>query len=578
MDHTYGPGQWSAQGYEESSGGLTVKSLKVTLPPGRTEGQPGDLNIDSIFIKKLLPKNRLEEILPLADWRNQPGTALAEAVQLKGLSGRENRPEGDIEIKIEEMDLAGLKLAQSAAGAPAGADGFLKALRLDSLSYKNFHLAVKSQDAEATAAVDSAAFGGLSFGGDAPALPELAGLETYAFLKYMAALSLKSLKATGLKIDFQGRAPEAPLQGHLSLASLEETDLQPFKSVGAFKLTGLQSSLTDGQGQNYSLNLAGFSLKGLDITDYLGKIMAGLAAVRDNPERADDLITGQFTLADLFVSPVSLEETALTGLELDLAGLASVKLAEMKATGPYRTGEIPASAKSWLKGLEINLSGDPQAEKGTPGRDIHDLSQVLGRNAFTLEAETETAYEAKTGQFTTKLNRLATKDLFDLSLSQTWGGLTKDRLEKFKNIPLNALFLAALNPGDLLGDASFNAFNLKYIDRGLVDLVFDLKAKEEGLTGAQLKQRTMAETEMGLAVVGTLYLKNIGDLSRPLLDFLKSPQSLEIDLKAVPPLNFAAAKELGAAPLAVLDALNITVSANGQAGSPLRFVRPDAGK
>jgi len=514
MDHVYGPGQWSDQGYEESSGGLTVKGLKVTLPSGQTEDRPGDLNIDSIFIKKLLPKDRLEKILPLADWQGQPGTALAGIIRLKGLSGRKNRPEGDIEIKIGEMDLEGL-----------------------------------------------------NFSGNAP--PELAGLETDAFLKYMAVLKVKSLKAAGLKMDFQGR--EVPIQGRLSLAALEETDLQPFKSVGALKLTDLQSRLTDIEGRNHSLNLAGFSLKGLDIADYLGKVMAGLAAARDNPEGAEDLIAGQFTLADLFVSPVSLEETALTGLELDLGGLASIKLAEFKAAGSYRTGEIPVSAKSWLKGLEINLSGDPQAEKDTPGRDIYDLIQLLGRNAFALEAETESAYEPKTGQSIIRLNRLAVKDLFDLSLSQTWGGLTRDRLEKFKKVPLNALFLAALNPSDLLGDASFNAFNLKYTDRGLVDLVFDLKAREEGLTGAQLKQKTLAETEMGLTIVGTLYLKNIGDLSRPLLDFLKSPQSLEIDLQAAPPLNFNVVQSLGATPLAILDALNITVSANGQAGSPLRF-------
>jgi len=568
MDHVYGPGQWSARGYEESSGGLEVKGLKIKLPPkaGWAEG-PCDLTIDSVFIKKLLPKSKLEKILALAGWQGQPETALAETVRLKGL--RLNGTGDELEIKFENLDLEGLKLAQAAPGAPAGAEGFRKALRLGSLGYKNLEFTVRGREAEAVVTVDSATFGALNLGGDIPDQFSRVLFGDNVPFKEIVGLNFASLKASGLKLDFIGRAPEAPLKGGFSLAALEETN-QTLTSVGSFKLTDLEGRLTDGEGRNYRLNLAGYSLKGLDVADYLGKLLAGLAAMKDNPE-ASEAIIDQFTLANFFVSPFSLEEAALIGLDMDLPGLGSLKVAEMGATGPYRTGEIPASAKSWLKGLEISLTGDPAAGKGTPARDIHEFRQTMGRNTFTLEAETESAYEAGTGRLTTKLNRLAASGLFDLSLSQTWGGLTRDRLEKFKKIPFNALYLAALNPGDILGDASFNAFNLKYTDRGLVDLAFSISAKEEGVTGEVLKQRITAEMGLMLAIVGARHLKNFEDLSRPLLDFIQKPQSLEIDLKAVPPLTFTA-RTLEADPLAILDTLNITFSANGQPGSPLRFV------
>jgi hypothetical protein len=508
MDRVSGPGQWSDQGHKWSSGGLTVNglTLKIDREVG-TDGPPVTMTVDSVFIKKLAPKSQMEKLLSLADWQGQPATVLAGAVRLKDFQGREAGPGGEIETRIEELNLGEAKLAPSAPEAPAGADGFLKALRLGSLGYKNFRLTFKGPEAEASAAVESATLESLSFG-----------------------------------------------------------------AVGTLKMTDLKSGFTGGEGRNYSLNLAGLSLRGLDAADYLGKLLAGLALIKDNPDEAETIIAGQFTLADLLVSPVSLEEAVLTGLDLDL-GPASVKVAEIKATGPYRTGEIPASAKSRVKGLEINLSGDPEAREGTPDRDIHEFSRLLGRNAFALEAESESIYETRTGRLTTRLNHLAARDLFGLSFSQTWDGLTGDRLEKFKKIPLAALYLAALDPGDLLGDASFNALNIKYTDQGLVDLIFDFQARKAGVeTGAELKQRTTAEMGLMLTIMGSRYLKNIEDLNRPLLDFLKSPQSLEIDLKAAPPLTFATIQGLGDDPAALLDALNITFSANGQTGSPLLFV------
>ena len=582
MDRLYGPGQWSAQGHEGSSGGLTVKGLKLPLSLGSgDDAQPLILNADSVFIKKLPPKSQMEKLVSLANWQGQPETLLAELLRFQGLRVQGG---GDFKTKmeIEELNLESMKLAQAGSSGPAGEAGFWKAFRLGAVDYKNLNITVKAPEAEASAVVESAAFEGLGFGGDMPrGLVSLleSGLDPTGDLKVLGGLNFKSLKAAGLKMDFQGLAPEAEFQAGLSLDALEETNVQAFKSVGALKLTGFKSRLTDDEGQVISLNLAEFSLRGLEAADYLTKLLAGLAEVKDSPESAQILLAGQFTLADFFVSPISLEEMTLTGLDLDFAGLATIKLAEMKAVGPYQAGEIPASVKSWMRGLEINLPGDPQAGPDTPGRDIYELSQKLGRNAFSLEAEVEGAYEAGKGLWTTRLNRFSVRDLFDLSLGISWGGLTLNRLEKFKQTPLSALYLAALNPGDLLGDSSFEAFNLKYTDQGLVDLIFNLKAAEEDgrITGAELKDRTIAQAGLMLMIGGAQYLKNVEALSRPLLNFLKAPGSLEIDLKPAQPLTFLnAASTLGGEPLAILDALNITISANGEAGSPLRFVTGSA--
>jgi hypothetical protein len=593
MDRLRGPGQWSAQSHEESENGLAVNGL--TFPAsfslvGRFDGDERDglVRLDSLFIKKLPPRDRLEKLLALADWQNQPETGLVRAVRLEGFHWRETRPEGN-EIKIEELNLGGLKLARAAPDAPAGEAGFRKALRLASLDCKNLLKIVKEPEVETAFVLDSAAFEGLDFDVDIP--PELVKLAkpgSGGFPYTWVAMNAKSLKTNGLEQNFLGLAPEssclnqevpclapaAPFKLNLSLAALEETDFKAFKSVGSLKLTDLQVRLTTGQGQEFSLDLAGGSLSGLDLTDYLGRLLAGLAEARDNPEEAESLLAGQFTLADFFVCPISLEDAALTGLKMELAGLASIKAAEIKTVGPYMAGEIPASARSWTKGLEISLPGDPQAEPGTPGRDIYEFSRTLGRTNFALEAEGDSSYEPRTGQWTTRLSRLSVSELFDLSSSHTWSGLTRDRLEKFKKTPLAALYMAAFDPDDLWGAAAINTLNIKYADLGLVDTIFNFQAREEGNeTGAELKQRSMAEVGLMLAIIGARYLKNTEDLSRPILDFLKSPQSLEMDMKASPPLALAGLIQgLNTEPSALLDSLNLTFSANGQAGSPLRFV------
>ena len=584
MDRFYGQGQWSAQSHEGSADNLTVKGLTLKVArKGQPEAPPLSITVDSVFVKKLPSKSQMEKLVALADWQNQPGADLAELLTIKGLRQAGTLSEGEFELALEEINLEGLKLAQAASGSPAGPAGFLRALRMAAAGYKNLRLVLKSQEPEAEAVVtaESGLVEGLSFGGDIP--PELAQLldaklDPDGLYKELFGQSFKKFKIAGLKLDFQGRAPEAKFQARLSLAGLEETDVQALKTVGTLQLNDFQMLLNDVEGRVSHLNQAGFSLRGLDVSEYMPKLLAGLAAslaeAEKDPEKAGEIMAGQFSLADIFISPIALEEVVLTGLDLDFAGLISVKLAEMKAIGPYRSGEIPATAKSWMKGLEIKLSGNPQAEEGTPDRDIYEFSQKMGRTDFALEAETESAYEVGTGIWTSKLN-LATRDLFTLFTSFTWGGLTPDRLEKFKTVPLSELQQAAMNPAELLGEASFNAFNIKLTNQGLVDLVFNLAAQSQGgVTGQEMKDGVVAQAGLMLPILGAQYVKNGEKLSQPLILFLTTPESLEIDLKATPPLTFQAFMEQGGgseSPLGLLDALNITLSANGQAGSPLRF-------
>jgi hypothetical protein len=235
---------------------------------------------------------------------------------------------------------------------------------------------------------------------------------------------------------------------------------------------------------------------------------------------------------------------------------------------------------SSFRGLEITLSDKP-APPEAPEADqkIYEFIKNFGMNHFIFEGEAESAYDPRTGAFTARLTSFKGRDLFEISAGLKWGGLTPARLEKLKGVSLAAPALALLNPDDILGDASLDALDFKYTDQGLVERIFRFQAavSGEGQTAQGLRKQSADQLELLLQMAGPKNIKNSEALSRPLVDFLRKSQVLEINLAAEPPLSFASTQALGGRIPAILDTLHITVSANGQAGAPLQFVTGPSG-
>ncbi|MDR3039047.1 MAG: hypothetical protein LBV21_07180, partial [Candidatus Adiutrix sp.] len=339
LDRLAGPGQWSAQSHASGGDGLTVTGLSVTLPPATDGGRPEALTIESVLIKNGPSKSWLEKILAAGNWQNQPAAALAENVKLAGLRLQAGRAEGECEVRVEELTGAGVNLAAAAQGAPAGPAGFLKALRIGSLGYKNLQFTLKAGEAEAVSTVVALTAEELAFDGETA--PELAVFDPSGLLTALGGLSAKSLKAEGLGLNFIGRAEESKVTSNLSIASVEHKDFRALKSIGSLRLNNLKGSLTGPQDHVVTWALADLSLTGLDAGAYMAQLLPGLAALKTNPDdtdAAEKLLAGSQNLAGFFVSPISLDDATLAGLEFSLGDLASIKLAESRATGPYRAG------------------------------------------------------------------------------------------------------------------------------------------------------------------------------------------------------------------------------------------------
>ena len=590
LDRLAGPGRWSARRLEAQSDLLTVEGLSINLPPSLSEAasgvSPSVLTIERLSLKSGLTKRQAKKILTAGHWKNQPETLLAENLRLVGLRHQATRPEGRYEAQAVEMTADQARLGPGGPNATAGPAGFLKALRLGAFGYKELRITLKGREAEAASSVQTLTAKGLEFGG--PLDPELVKLDLSGLLISLAGLSAENLKAEGLALSFTGQAQELPITVSLTLDSLEETDLRALKAVGSLQMRGLKGELSGRGGMDNlkaTLALDALRLSGLEISDYPRQALTAAAASK---KRLRGEAEKTLNLAGFFASPLSLAEASLSGLEFDLTGLVRLKLAESRITGPFKTGEIPPRQKSSLQGLDIILFEDlTQTISGLAnlvrwqGWDI--LVRDFGLNRFVWNLEAESVYDPQTGSLLKRINELRCQDLFGLTAGLEWGGLTPERLEKLKTTPLSAVFKALKDP-DLLGGASLKTFNLQYTDQGLTERILQLAENLNGqrLTGEALREKVVKEFELGMRTDGPKNLKNIEALIRPLAAFLQSPQSLELSLKSEPPPRFSAL--LGAAPAeaeAMLNALHITVSANGQAGEPLEFTLPadsDEGK
>jgi len=576
MDRLAGAGNWSAKSHDESSGTLTVSGLTVKLPAPAApaaegeEAQPAaagrELEVATVEIKKLLDKKSVEGILASGSWKDRKETKLADSVTLKGVAHK--MPFGDTTstVDLEELNLGGLVLAAAGADGPEGLPGYLRALRLASLNYKNFKVQSQAPEVTVEALVASVKAEGVSFEGEP--LPGMDAIDPSGMFGAMTTMALKSAEMKDMTFNFKDT--EGANLGSMTLAEVREKDVKGMGAIGEMVMKGFKFDLTDEKKRQTMVTLEEITMSGFDMSRYMQKMAPFMAASAIDPDNAAELLGELQTIGDFFVSPFSVNDMALRGLEMKLADYITIKMAEAKVTGPYRAGEIPLSQKSAVKGLEIILPEDGDMTNETV-KDIVEFGRNFGMTRFQIEAEGEGKYDPATGTVTSTTTRFEIKDLADFTAQFELGGLTPERLEKLNQTPLSMISIAVMMPDAVFGDMAFNAFSLKLTNRGLVERSFDVAAKKENTTGEELRLQTKTDVEKRLKLRGSEVLKDPEQLSKPLVDFLDKPEVLEISLKAEPPFSLKSVMAMGGDKSRVLNSLNIRLSANGAQAQPLVF-------
>lgn len=599
MNKIAGEGNWSAKSHETgmASGTLTVSGLNVKLPavetivPAAAEDEeatppvvvsgPSDLNIATVVIKNGLGKKDLEAILANPNWRDQKETKLADSIVLKGI---EHKNPGIVSPAVEKifpsvmaMDEASVeKVSLAAAGSdnPEGKAGFLKALRLGALSYKNFVSSATAEGTAVEAKIGSVKIDSLAF--DGQPLTGLEALDPSGLISMAGAVSAKSAVMDDMAFSF-GDANEKAT-GSFGIKKVEEKDLAGFGTIGQLVLSGQYFNLTS---QNdfptISLTLDSMTMNGLDMSGYIRKFLPALAASFTDPETASVMLGNTQTLADLFVTPFSLEDVSMGGFEMKIGDAISVRLAEAQASGPFVYGEIPVKQSSMFNGLEITLPEDPKFAEGDFA-ELYEFGKTFGMTRFVVEADGESTYDAKTGVIRSQTSKFTIKDLADMAIVFEMGGLTGERLAILKETPLQAIYFALMMPDQVFGDLSLNGFKLTITDKSLTERIFNYVAKSKfGSDDGKIIQAMAAnQVKLLMEIRGGEYLKNPDGVYVPLKAFLEKPEQIELSMAADPPLSFVSS--MTTAPDGnvnkILDSLNINLSANGKAYPVLRFSLP----
>jgi len=592
MNKAFDEGKWTAKEHSMKDGALVVSGVTVKLPPmgftvneegvltKSTEGQT--LEIAAVELKNPADKATVEKIMATADWRDQKETKLADSLILKGLSLKGlTFGMGSSDMALEELGFASVVLSAAGAEAPAGKAGFFKALRLGNLSYKNFKFnsAIEvpgEAKAESSSTVGLVTMDGVAFDGE-----PLAGLEAIDPSGFFSVMTGMSAKSAVIKDMIMNISDDQKMKATVTVANVEEKDLKPLGAVGSFVMDGFKFDMT-GLEKNMTVSMAlnKMTMNGFDMSGYVKKFVPFIIASVQDPDSASEALMNVQTLGDLFVSPFAVNDASMSGFEFKMGDLFGFKMAEAKVVGPYKTGEIPLSQKTSATGVEIFLPGsDPGDLEGF--KDMYEFTKYFGMNRFEMDIEAESVYDPASGLWKNTTSRFSVKDLFDLTGALEFGGLTAERVEKLKATPMNSMLFVMMTPEAVLGDMSFNSLNIKLADKGLVDRSFKFAVAMENenpevdaATVATFRTRAIAMVDLVITLGGGQYLENPGELGKSLKAFLTTPGNLEIKLAADPPLSYKVVEAMTGDTNKILNALNISVSANDVAAPALKFAIP----
>lgn len=582
LDHFAGRGRWTAQSHEFNSinSELIITGLNLTLPilqdeaatkpeikahpEAETENKPLNrtIKIASIIIRKSLPKNNLEKLLTEGLWLGQTDLSLAKSIKITGLTYNDPSPGANYDLNFDQINLEEATLIPTAPGGSKEPIGLLKSLHLAKLGYNNFKASIKKGKTEFESIQSTSEIEGLSFNGNVPA--EIVALDSSGLAVLLTSQQAKVTISTGFNFKFTN--PEEKIFGTLTLASAAIKNFQALHSIGALTLKDLKFNLTSKETPSVSGALADLSLTGLDISDYLKKILPTLVTVSLDPKLVPELWSSLHTLASFFTTPFSLDELTLTGLEFEADNILTLKLAEARTIGPYRVGTVPLTQKSFLKGLEITMADNNK-------KNSNDFFKfAFNHGQFLINAEGDSTYDPKAGILTSRISSFKIKDWLEWSGALKWSGLTQNRLEKLNTINMDAPYLALMTPDEILGDLALESIDFKIQDTGLTNQILSYLGVQNGnLTLAESRNKTISDLKT-LSTAASLYLTNPEDLTNPLITFLEEPKVLKLSLEPIPPLSFKSTQSLENNYTAVLNSLNITISANNQTSSSLKFL------
>jgi hypothetical protein len=541
MDYAAGPGNWERGALTTSLVGDAITVENLVVRP-RDPAVNDRFAAEKVVITGPMDAKEAGRFSRLRDWIGQPRTTFAEEVAISGVSSGS----GGVAVFAKSIAIRRPALAESGPGNPPGPSGFLLSLAAESLAAEEVDVWLMDADEAASLSVSLLAIEGLERGPLGPGRPLWAAI--------MENFRLARLQVKGLQASFDGYRESVAF----TLDEASATGVGRFKADEVL-LRGL--SLETFFDWGASTKLVGFSLKGLDLGPLIDRLPAD-----DSPEDLPEL-----TLADFVTAPFALDSVSLDGFSFEGPSGMAVSLARFSTTGPYGPGRIPPKSSTTISALTLTAPEWPPEDLDMGIQTFIILMNSRGLGSLTFSHAGECLYEETTGRYGCRYGPvLGESGLGDLNYSFSVTGLTPSAVKRMDSIPAHAITSPeyAAELGSLLSGIELEGMALDLANRGLVELLFGLRADETGLINYLVPADMLdafyryASDHLagGRSLVGAAIHR-----------FSREPRRLVLGINPAAP---AAASRPDDAPMLSAEALNdlgLSLAVNDEAPIKLRF-------
>ncbi|MDR1042068.1 MAG: hypothetical protein LBR80_18240 [Deltaproteobacteria bacterium] len=592
MDKTAGQGNWSAGEHEFAflSRTLTVKGLALNFPapPAAPPEVPPDaagaapapspassnrregtfVRLDTLKIQGTPDRDVLERLMGDGVLPAGPGRDLFELVSIDGLTGEKTRQGLTTEYGFTKLELSGLGLKEIPRETEVGSPDFLKAVVLKKAELSGYHTGFA---APAETGEDfSLSLGSLSL--EAPGLGDGFGNPDnyYDYLRNVSAASaslagFKTSVSQGGVAAFTGEAGKLDLKG-----------LTAGGSANSFSGSGIRVEMKDPATPDFTavVALAEFELARPDLTVPLaraGDVADRLATKYYFPSVSR--IWQEFPrISDIVSFPFGMERGTIRGLSGAVEPGPSLKVAEGLLTGPITAQTLPKGALE-LKGVVYTPPPDPQSLSEGNLKTLTMLLPYLGQDVLELNAKLAFASDPGTGEYRLTLNELSAKGAGELTGSVSLEGIRSELMDPLSRIYLSDL--PRLSFGRDLSKVGLQRLQLNYTDRGFIPAAYSYLAEQTNQeAGAVREAVTTNVTNMIRDRMGP-EIEDIEPVLSEIGGFLAAPGTLSASSAPSPPLNHEVYESIPEGDQAAWrNAMNISVTVNGAAPTPLRFRNP----
>ncbi|MDR2612867.1 MAG: hypothetical protein LBG06_08600 [Deltaproteobacteria bacterium] len=273
-------------------------------------------------------------------------------------------------------------------------------------------------------------------------------------------------------------------------------------------------------------------------------------------------------VSDLVSPPFGIERGTLSGLAAEVRPGPSLRITEAAVTGPFQA-QAPPSGTVELKSVVFTPPDDPRSILGDNLRTVALLLPFLGQETLELNLRAQLSSDPPAGGYRFTLHELSAKGAGELTGSISIEGLRTELLAPLSRVLLSDLWRLSMG-GDLSGVA-LQRVQLNYSDKGLFPAFYSLLAEEAGREAPEARDALTAFVRQWTQERLGDELTDLEPLNAAISTYLSAPGTFSVSAAPDPPFSHAVYETLPMVPGAVRNALNITVSVNGEPSVPLRF-------